>query len=132
MVRRGTNDQSARISAGRRLRGGQVARDWQAVADAINTRSAERGLTQKALADLSGVSVATLRKLQKAEPGDRGRPVLMALSVALGWAPGHLQAVSDDVPAPPASDVDAALRADVDAIRADLDDVHRRLAKLEA
>src|SRR6187397_581412 len=87
-------------------RGGLVARDWQAVADAINTRSAERGLTQKALADLSGVSVATLRKLQKAEPGDRGRPVLMALSVALGWAPGHLQAVSDDVPAPPASDVD--------------------------
>ena len=109
-----------------------MARDWQAVADAINTRSAERGLTQKALADLSGVSVATLRKLQKAEPGDRGRPVLMALSVALGWAPGHLQAVSDDVPAPPASEADAALRADVDAIRADLDDVHRRLAKLEA
>jgi transcriptional regulator with XRE-family HTH domain len=109
-----------------------VARDWQAVADAINTRSAERGLTQKALADASGVSVATLRKLQKAEPGDRGKPVLMALSVALGWAPGHLQALSGDVAAPSAADPTSALRAEVDAMRADLDDVHERLAKLEA
>jgi len=112
--------------------GGQVARDWQAVADAINTRSAERGMTQKALADASGVSVATLRKLQKAEPGDRGKPVLMALSVALGWAPGHLQAVSDDQTAPRAVDPTAALRDEVDALRVDLDDVHRRLARLEA
>ena len=109
-----------------------MARDWQAVADAINTRSAERGLTQKALADASGVSVATLRKLQKAEPGDRGKPVLMALSVALGWTPGYLQALSDDEAASRTVDPNAALRDDVDALRADLDDVHRRLAKLEA
>lgn len=109
-----------------------MARDWQAVADAINTRSAERGLTQKALADVSGVSVATLRKLQKGEPGDRGRPVLMALSVALGWAPGHLQALSDDVPGSSTPDAGAALRADVDALRAELDDVQQRLASLEA
>jgi transcriptional regulator with XRE-family HTH domain len=109
-----------------------VAKDWQAVADAINTRSAERGLTQKALADASGVSVATLRKLQKAESGDRGKPVLMALSVALGWAPGYLQALSDGVAAPPAAEPSAALRAEVNALRVDLDDVHRRLARLEA
>lgn len=109
-----------------------MARDWQAVADAINTRSAERGLTQKALADASGVSVATLRKLQKAEPGDRGKPVLMALSVALGWAPGHLQALSEEVAAPSTVDPSAALRADIDALRVELADFHRRLAKLEA
>jgi hypothetical protein len=40
---------------------------------------------QAAVAETSGVSVATLRKLQKAEPADRGKPVLMALSVTLGW-----------------------------------------------
>ena len=112
--------------------GGQVIRDWQAVAEAINTRSAERGMTQKALADASGVSVATLRKLQKAEPGDRGKPLLTALSVALGWAPGYLQALSDGVAAPRAAEPTAALRDDVDALRADLDDVRRRLAELEA
>jgi transcriptional regulator with XRE-family HTH domain len=109
-----------------------VARNWQAVADAINARSAERGLTQKALADASGVSVATLRKLQKAEPGDRGKPVLMALSVALGWAPGHLQALSGEMTAPTVADPTTALRAEVNAMRADLDDVHERLARLEA
>lgn len=109
-----------------------MARDWQAVAEAINTRSAERGLTQKALADASGVSVATLRKLQKAEPGDRGKPVLMALSVALGWAPGHLQALSGDATPTTTADPTAALRHEVKAMRADLDDVHQRLARLEA
>lgn len=107
-----------------------MARDWQAVADAINTRLAERGLTQKALAEASGVSVATLRKLQKAEPADRGKPVLMALSVALGWEPGHLHALSGGEQAP--ADPTADLREQVAAIRADLDDVRDRLAKVEA
>jgi transcriptional regulator with XRE-family HTH domain len=111
------------------LQGGQVARDWQAVADAINTRLAERGMTQKALAEASGVSVATLRKLQKAEQADRGKPVLMALSVALGWAPGHLQVLSGGEPAP--ADPTADLRAQVEAIRADLDDFRDRLARVE-
>jgi transcriptional regulator with XRE-family HTH domain len=107
-----------------------VAKDWQAVAAAVNTRLAERSMTQKALADASGVSVATLRKLQKAEPGDRGRPVLVALSVALGWAPYHLEAVSDGGPAP--ADPSTDLRQTVAEMRADLDDVGRRLSTLEA
>jgi transcriptional regulator with XRE-family HTH domain len=107
-----------------------VARNWQAVADAMNTRLAERGMTQKALAEASGVSVATLRKLQKAEPADRGKPLLIALSVALGWAPSHLQAVSEGEPAP--ADPTAELRKQVDAIRADLDDFRVRLTTVEA
>lgn len=107
-----------------------MTKDWQAVAAAINTRLAERAMTQKALADTSGVSVATLRKLQKAEPGDRGKPVLVALSVALGWAPGHLEAVSAGASAP--DDLSSELRTTVVAMQAELDDVHRRLALLEA
>ncbi|GAA3068543.1 hypothetical protein GCM10010464_35930 [Pseudonocardia yunnanensis] len=107
-----------------------MARDWQAVADAINTRLAERGMTQRALAEASGVSVATLRKLQKAEPADRGKPVLMALSVALGWAPNYLQTLSDGAQAP--SDSATALRDEVAALRADLSEVQQRLAKVEA
>jgi transcriptional regulator with XRE-family HTH domain len=114
----------------RDLQGGHVARNWQAVADAINTRLAEQGMTQKALAELSGVSTATLRKIQKGEPGDRGKPVLMALSVALEWPPGHLQAVSGDEQAP--VDPTQDLREQVAAIRADLDAVHDRLAQVEA
>lgn len=107
-----------------------MARDWQAVADAINTRLAERGMSQKALAEASGVSVATLRKLQKAEPADRGKPVLMALSVTLGWSPDYLQTLSAGGPAPADPTVD--LRDQVAALRTDLDDVRDRLSSLEA
>jgi hypothetical protein len=87
-------------------------------------------MTQKTLSEQSGVSVATLRKLQKAEPADRGKPLLMALSVTLGWAPTHLQALSEgeSVPADPTDE----LREQVEAIRADLDDVRDRLTRVEA
>lgn len=107
-----------------------MARQWDAVASAINTRLAERKMTQKALADESGVSVATLRKLQKGEPGERGRPVLIALSVALGWAAHHLEAIADGAPAP--NDPSTHLRRDVETMRADLDEVRDRLAAVEA
>lgn len=106
-----------------------MSKDWQAVAAAVNTRLAERAMTQKALADASGVSVATLRKLQKAEPGDRGRPLLVAVSVALGWTPGHLEAVADGGAS--LDDPSADLRETVAAMRSDLDDVRSRLATLE-
>ena len=107
-----------------------MSRNWQAVADAINARLAERGMTQKGLAEESGVSTATLRKIQKAEPGDRGRPVLMALSVALAWPPGHLQALSGDEQA--AADPNQDVREQVAAIRTELDAVQDRLARVEA
>jgi transcriptional regulator with XRE-family HTH domain len=87
-------------------------------------------MTQKALAEASGVSVATLRKLQKAEPADRGRPVLMALSVALGWAPTYLQTLSDGAQAP--AEPATALKDEVAALRADLNEVQERLARVEA
>lgn len=106
-----------------------MARDWDAVASAINTRLAERDMTQKALADDSGVSVATVRKLQKGEPAERGKPVLIALSVALGWTPGHLEAISNGA-AP--DDPPSALRQTIETMRADLDDVRERLAAVEA
>jgi transcriptional regulator with XRE-family HTH domain len=87
-------------------------------------------MTQKALAEASGVSVATVRKLQKGEPAERGRPVLIALSLALGWAPGHLEAVSGGTTPP--DDPSADLRQAVESMRADLDEVRERLASVEA
>ncbi|MFC7612322.1 helix-turn-helix domain-containing protein [Actinokineospora soli] len=51
-----------------------MSKDWQAVADAINARLDELEMTQKELADRSGVSVATLRQLQKNDA--RGSAVL--------------------------------------------------------
>ena len=107
-----------------------MAKAWDAVAEAINTRLADRGMTQRALAEASGVSVATLRKLQKAEPAERGRPVLIALSLALGWAPGYLEALSGG--ATPPDDPSADLRRAVESVRAELDDVRERLASVEA
>ncbi|WP_033439379.1 helix-turn-helix domain-containing protein [Saccharothrix sp. NRRL B-16314] len=107
-----------------------MPKDWQAVADAINTRLAELGMTQKGLSEASRVSVATLRKLQKAEPADRGAPVLAAVSVALHWQPGYLEALSSGKQAP--SDPTAILRDEVADLRAELEDVRTRLAKVEA
>jgi hypothetical protein len=68
-----------------------VHEDWRAVAVAINTRmlSLRRGQQEVALA--AGVSVATVRVLQR---GDRGRraqnTTLSAVSRALGWPDDHL------------------------------------------
>jgi transcriptional regulator with XRE-family HTH domain len=78
--------------------------DWQAVTDALNARMAERRMTQQALAKASGVSVATLRLLQRGVKGRRVQDAnLAAVSRALGWPDGHLLSVLlADAPADPA------------------------------
>lgn len=54
-----------------------------AVAKVVNEQMAELELTQKELADLSGVSVATIRQVQSGVNRKRSAPVLQALSRAL-------------------------------------------------
>lgn len=108
-----------------------MAKDWAAVAEAITARMDERGVSQKDLAATSGVSVAWLRRLQKAEPGDRGAPLLAAVSTALGWPPNHLNAIAlgdDSRGSDPVSD----LREEIAAVRATLADVQERLDHLES
>jgi transcriptional regulator with XRE-family HTH domain len=68
--------------------------DWQAVADAINARMTELPLTQRELAERSGVSVATLREVQHAKAARRrSTHLLSAISTALGWPEDQLRLV---------------------------------------
>lgn len=111
--------------------------DWSAVADALNGRLRELGLTQSELAQRSQVSVATIRQMQT--PGGTARRrnprTLRALSEALEWSPDHLEAVAagrdvgddpdrDDPVVRDLRDVKVALSAITDR----LDAIERRLA----
>jgi transcriptional regulator with XRE-family HTH domain len=116
-----------------------VARDWQAVADAINTRLAELEMTQQELATRSGVSVSTLRQLQRGVEKRRGERTLADVSEALRLAPGHLAAVADGRASLPVAgepeDEQALgelpkLRHAVEELSERLEAVERRLAEL--
>lgn len=100
-----------------------MSKDRQAVADAINARLDELGIKQKELAETSRVGVATLRRLQKAEPGERTAPVLAAVSVALRWPPGYLEAVAAGQPGP--VDPTAVLREEVAQLRSEVAELRR-------
>ena len=63
---------------------------WQDVADALNTRMLQIGLTQRALSERSRVSLTTLRELAHRQ---RSARTLAAISEALGWQPDHLRDV---------------------------------------
>lgn len=71
-----------------------VHEDWRAVAAALNARMSKRRVSQRELALAAGISVATLRVLQRGD-GDRRvqNSTLAAVSRALGWQDGHLVAV---------------------------------------
>ena len=70
--------------------------DWAAVAKAMGRRLSELGLRQRDLAAQAHVSQAIVRELQhNTKQRRRSARTLEALSVALGWHPGHLHAVLD-------------------------------------
>ncbi len=115
-------------------RGAIVGEDWAAVADAVNQRMAVRRIGQQELADVSGVSVSTVRQIQH---GGNGRRVqnktLIALARALGWPDDHLirVLVGNQVPDAPGGATDREILAGIDRIEQRLDDVSRRLAAVE-
>lgn len=68
--------------------------NWAAVARVISGRLRELGWRQRELAQRSHVSVAVVREVQRHTVERRRSPrTLQALSVALGWEPGYLDAV---------------------------------------
>jgi hypothetical protein len=68
--------------------------DWSAVAQAINQRMAELGLTQAELVKRSHLSKAIVREVQhNVVQRRRSSRTLEAISIALEWHPGHLAAV---------------------------------------
>jgi transcriptional regulator with XRE-family HTH domain len=64
--------------------------DWQAVARLTNERMRELAMTQRELSERSGVSIATLRRVQHGENQARSRATLTNVSRALGLADDHL------------------------------------------
>lgn len=73
-----------------------MTEDWAAVAEAINTRLADLGMTQHELATRSGVSPATVRQIQRNYSVRRRSPrTLSALSEALRWPSMHLAEVCE-------------------------------------
>lgn len=107
-----------------------MSKDWQAVADAVNARMGELGMTQKALGAVSGVGVSTLRRLQSGEIAERGAPLLAAVSIALGWPPGHLAAIAARGDTP--TDAVSALRKEVADLREEVVALRSELRSLRA
>jgi hypothetical protein len=68
--------------------------DWSAVAQAINQRMADLGISQIELVKRSNLSKAIVREVQhNVVQRRRSARTLEALSTALEWHPGHLAAV---------------------------------------
>ncbi len=71
-----------------------MAEDWSAVAKAIDGRLNDLGWRQHELAERAQVSQAIVRELQhNTAQRRRNTRTLEAISVALGWHAGHLNAV---------------------------------------
>ena len=110
------------------LRSAEVAdlAHWADVAKVVNDRMTERGITQRELAERSGVSVATLRKIQGGGDQQRTRATLANVSRALGFPDEYLWRVSQgDTPSTGPDD-------GLSAVRAELADLARRVGALES
>ncbi|MDX8056071.1 helix-turn-helix transcriptional regulator [Lentzea sp. BCCO 10_0798] len=107
-----------------------MSKDWQAVADAINTRMEQLGLSQKELSERSKVSPATLRLMQQGANASRSATTLAAVSTALGWKADHLGDVAAGRPA--SGDVEQDLRDEVQALRGEVAELRAGLEGLTA
>jgi transcriptional regulator with XRE-family HTH domain len=101
--------------------------NWQAVADAINARMAELNVSQRELAERSGVSPATLREIQHASANRRrSSRTLAAVSRALQWPDEHLAAVLGARHTPGVN----LAQADEGDVMDRLDAIHREVGRL--
>jgi transcriptional regulator with XRE-family HTH domain len=103
---------------------------WAEVARVVNSRMAELGVSQTELAALSGVSPATLRKIQAGGEQKRTRSTLASLSRALGLNEDHLWRVSRGES--PEVGTSAARQSELSALRTELADLARRVEALES
>ena len=99
---------------------------WAEVARVVKDRMAELSMTQRELSEKSGLSTATLRKVNPDKPQRLTQSTLTGISRALGFSEDHLWRVSRGEPTAgePAGDL-AALRTEVA-------DLARRVEVLEA
>jgi len=105
--------------------------DWQAVADAINARMTELPMSQRDLAERSGVSVATLRELQHARAArKRSGRLLTAISTALDWPEDYLRAVLTGAATPTSSGSQGPSKDGLTVVLARLDQLHGEVRRL--
>jgi transcriptional regulator with XRE-family HTH domain len=110
-----------------------VSEDWAAVSKAINERVMQLGWRQRELAQRSNVSQAIVRELQHHTVERRRSPrTLESLSAAMGWHPGHLEAVLEGrtppKPPEPIPDLDSTLWARLDRLEDHLAEISESIA----
>lgn len=99
---------------------------WVDVAKVVNDRMSECGVTQQELARRSGVSTATLRKIQGGGEQNRTRTTLASISRALDLSDDYLWCVSrGEAP-------DASGDGELSKLRAEIADLARRVEALES
>ncbi|WP_394615280.1 helix-turn-helix domain-containing protein [Lentzea sp. JNUCC 0626] len=108
-----------------------MAKDWQAVADAMNTRMEQLGLSQKELSERSKVSPATLRLMQQGAAASRSATTLAAVSTALGWKADHLEDVAAGRPGG-GGEAPRDLHEEVQALRDEVAELRTGLEGLSA
>lgn len=108
-----------------------MARDWAAVADALKARLADLDMTQAELVQRSRLAPMTIRELlYNSAQRRRSDQTLAALSQALGWPPGHLQAVAEGR-APEDPDADDPVLAELAALKDALAALTSRIDAIE-
>jgi DNA-binding Xre family transcriptional regulator len=108
--------------------------DWSAVADAVNARMIHKRIGQKALSDASGVSVATLRRVQHGAHGRRVQnQTLTAIARALDWPDDYLIRLLrvDAAPTGLGQITEENILAGLHRIEQHLDDVAQCLVRIE-
>ncbi|SEG90218.1 Helix-turn-helix domain-containing protein [Thermomonospora echinospora] len=103
--------------------------DWAAVARAVNERMRELDITQRELAERSGISPATLREIQQGANRQRSRSTLAAISRALRWPEDHLRRVSTEGQVSESTAEDAPALA---SLREELTELRQRVEALES
>ena len=102
--------------------------DSAAVAKVVNERMQERGITQRELAERSGISVATLRKIQHGVDQARNRSTFANISRALSLPEDHLWRVWSQGATSTESDADMPA---VEELRRELAELRRRVSVIE-
>lgn len=98
---------------------------WAEVAQVVKDRMAELSMTQRELSEKSGLSTATLRKLNPDKPQRLTQSTLTGISRALGFSEDHLWRVSRGETA-------NAPDGDLSALRTEVAALTRRVEALES
>ncbi|KLL12186.1 MULTISPECIES: helix-turn-helix transcriptional regulator [Protofrankia] len=114
-------------------RGRVDGENWAAVAVAVNDRMAALRIGQQQLAELSGLSVSTLRLVQHGASRRVQNKTLTAIARALDWPDDHLIRilVGNRAPDIPGHASDQEILAGISRIEQQLADLSRRLVTIE-